>query len=164
VGALFRSKEPILQPTANHSVPFLLVRSPSNPPGDDEDFDTHVDARRAVKPRLPPPRANVNVDDLPSVIVDEPAPGPRRAQAQPAPVPAAPQSGSVVVDVDEEWSRRSNPTLVMRSSPPPQKNRVGRAVAAAIVMVGVVGAVGGALGVVDVHSVMPRAIASILHR
>jgi len=173
-----RFKELTLLPSATHpeSTPFLLVRDASHPADrgsgehevEEEDFDTQVDARKAVKARRPPARANVKVDDLPSVIVEENAApaGSRRSSEKVLP--------SVVVDVDDDWQRRSHPTLVLdraQTLPPRSMTaRAGRIVVAGLVLAGAACAAGSALGIIDLHSVhasvphMPRAIASLIHR
>lgn len=162
-------------PSATHteSAPFLLVRESSNPPAhegdDEEDFDTQVDARKSVKPRRPPARANVAMEDLPSVIVEEaPQAAPPSAKRVDKLLP------SVVVDVEDEWSRRSHPTLVLdRAQTLPPKSGAGRAariVVVGIVIAGAACAAGSALGILDLHGIqsqmphMPRAIASLIHR
>jgi hypothetical protein len=159
-----------LLPIATHpdSVPFLLVRDSSSPAMDD-DPATEPDARKAVRPRLPPPRANVLVEDLPSVIVEEPLP--LRAARR-----GAHGMASTTVELIEERIARSQPTLLIHEGRDPslvataqvprasRTGRVLRGVVAVVVALGALGALGGAARAFDLRAQIPRAVVGLLQR
>jgi hypothetical protein len=161
-------KELLVLPSVTHpeSVPFLLVRASSD---NDDDPETLPDVAKAVRPRKPPPRTNVEMQDLPSVIIELPPPPlPLRVRSLPADPPNAAVDGGTV-----RIARSDLPIDAKKTAPAearPRKGKAARVVIAGLVAIGALGAL-GATGkvtrVIDVHrlnAAIPRAVVGLLHR